>query len=342
MTLGARVLVPLDGTQSAEQALPLARLVARLAGGSIVLAHVVEPGFPLGRVLGAGVPDPRDTCALHPPEAYLDHVIACMTRDAAVADVPVLRVVLDGKPARALRHAAVAHGADLVVMASRDPSAPGQRPIGRIAERVARARGLPVVLVRGRRLGDDRPGGPGPAPIADVTTLEAPPVRHLLVPLDGSPAAEAVLAPSLALARLMNAAVTLLTADFPRDDRAAVVLSTVVLDTGRPDGADGHPTAGMHAASRREVAPYLTALACRLGTGEYRAHVRELRGLDTAEAIVRCASDVGADLIAMSTHGRGVLGRLLHGGVAHGVLRRTPFPVLMLRPTDAAGADGTR
>ena len=49
-------------------------------------------------------------------------------------------------------------------------------------------------------------------------------------------------------------------------------------------------------------------------------------------AIVQTAADVGADLIAMSTHGRGELGRVLHGSVAEEVLRGCHVPLLLATP----------
>jgi nucleotide-binding universal stress UspA family protein len=49
------------------------------------------------------------------------------------------------------------------------------------------------------------------------------------------------------------------------------------------------------------------------------------------QAIVDCAKRLRADLIALTTHGRGGLTRLVFGSVAEGVLRSAPCPVLLLR-----------
>ena len=62
-----------------------------------------------------------------------------------------------------------------------------------------------------------------------------------------------------------------------------------------------------------------------------RAQVR--RG-EPADEIVSAASEAGADLIAMSTHGRSGLGRLLFGSVAAAVLRQADIPVFLLRATE--------
>lgn len=55
---------------------------------------------------------------------------------------------------------------------------------------------------------------------------------------------------------------------------------------------------------------------------------------DPAEEIVRIAGDENVDLIAMTTHGRSGLSRLLMGSVAESVLRRTSIPVLLVRATE--------
>lgn len=52
---------------------------------------------------------------------------------------------------------------------------------------------------------------------------------------------------------------------------------------------------------------------------------------EPAETILAVAEDVGADLIALATHGRSGLGRVVHGSVATWILRRTDVPVLVLR-----------
>jgi nucleotide-binding universal stress UspA family protein len=51
--------------------------------------------------------------------------------------------------------------------------------------------------------------------------------------------------------------------------------------------------------------------------------------------ILAGAREAEADLIAMTTHGRGGLGRLLFGSVAEAVLRQAEIPVFLMRQTQA-------
>jgi nucleotide-binding universal stress UspA family protein len=63
-----------------------------------------------------------------------------------------------------------------------------------------------------------------------------------------------------------------------------------------------------------------------------------LRTGDPASQIIQCALDEGADAIAMSTHGRTGLSRLVHGSVSEAVVERSPVPVLLYRPDSGAFA----
>ena len=69
------------------------------------------------------------------------------------------------------------------------------------------------------------------------------------------------------------------------------------------------------------------------------AEYRVSEGEPAAE-IIRLARELGANLIAMGTHGRSGLGRILLGSVAEAVLRRAPCPVLTLRAPFCVGAPG--
>jgi nucleotide-binding universal stress UspA family protein len=64
----------------------------------------------------------------------------------------------------------------------------------------------------------------------------------------------------------------------------------------------------------------------------------DLRREPAAEAILAGAAEQGADLIVMSTHGRGGLDRVAHGSVADRVLRAAAVPVLLVRAGAAATA----
>ena len=155
---------------------------------------------------------------------------------------------------------------------------------------------------------------------------------HLLVPVDGSAAAEAALPHVRALAERFGARVTIV--------RVTVAPETLIMETSM--GAPGAPDAGplidptpVVEAEHEEATEYLEHLRDRLQSGGLQVTMDVEEGAP-AHTIVDRARALGADLIVMSTHARGGLGRLVWGSVADSVLRHTPCPVLLVRvPEDA-------
>ncbi|ULH13850.1 universal stress protein (plasmid) [Deinococcus sp. KNUC1210] len=77
-----------------------------------------------------------------------------------------------------------------------------------------------------------------------------------------------------------------------------------------------------------------------LGLPEVQTEQRTADGLSVGREILRAAADLGADLIVMSTHGRGGLAHLFLGSVAEEVMRRATVPVLVIRGPGADAATG--
>jgi len=143
-------------------------------------------------------------------------------------------------------------------------------------------------------------------------------LRHLLVPLDGSPLAEAVLPAVGALASRFNARVTLFH----------------VLETAAPDTVHGQP----HLTDPARALAYLERLAHHplLAGAAVDVHVHETKEKDVAASVVTHAEELGADLIALATHGERTLRSFLFGRVALRALQRGTTPILLVRPTSAA------
>jgi nucleotide-binding universal stress UspA family protein len=144
--------------------------------------------------------------------------------------------------------------------------------------------------------------------------------KRALVPLDGSPVAESIMPFLMQIAGPLDMAVTLL--------RVVEPLSPIVGDGTQPIIVDDVP------ARTRDAEEYLAPLATMLRARGVNTSSTVRRGRPDKE-IVAAARDVGADLIAMSTHGRNGLGRLLFGSVAEQVLRHADVPIFMMRETEA-------
>lgn len=151
--------------------------------------------------------------------------------------------------------------------------------------------------------------------------------KRVLVPLDGSPLAEAVIPFLTEIAGPLDMSIVLL--------RVLEPVPPVVVEGLRQALID------VSAARTRDARIYLAGVAATL----------QARGIETScevrsgrpdVRIVETARELTADLIAMSTHGRSGLGRLLFGSVAEQVLRHADVPVFMMRHTarTPAAADG--
>jgi nucleotide-binding universal stress UspA family protein len=151
---------------------------------------------------------------------------------------------------------------------------------------------------------------------------------RILVTLDGSELAERVLPHALSLARCHGATVELMRAYAPPASVLSASAATALPGTGPI--VDPGPSI---AAGRAEADAYLEVMVSRLAAGGVATEGLRLDG-PAAQSIVADARRAGAGLIAMTTHGRGGLGRVVLGSVADEVLRTAPCPVLLVWAAD--------
>lgn len=291
------ILVPLDGTEFSKQALPTAMAIARRTGARVRLACVHAEMTPVEALLGMS----PDAARYERERATLERLAAEMT----AGGVPTDSSVLDGSAAQALADHADAVGAGLVVMTTH-----GRRPIARaflgsVSEQLVRLLKVPTLLVRPAELD-------GVAPRPSHT-------RNLLIALDGSPAAEAMLLTAAELGEAMGARLTLL----------RVVEPVVTFHMYAPDGVT-YPDSDQEATDqlRRLSQEYLERLAEPLRRRGLAVATRVAVHPTPTEAILEEARDLGCDLIALESRGRTGLSRLLLGSVADAVARDGATPVL--------------
>jgi nucleotide-binding universal stress UspA family protein len=150
--------------------------------------------------------------------------------------------------------------------------------------------------------------------------------QRVLVALDGSTACEAVLRFLMEIAGPLDMTVMLLH----------------VLEPITPQVVDGTVVVDDVEARRLEAEEYLAPISAALRSQGVNTSWAIRRGRP-AEEILAAAQEGGADLIAMATHGRSGIGRLLFGSVAEAVLRRAPVPVFMIRePRSVEAAPAAR
>jgi nucleotide-binding universal stress UspA family protein len=306
-----RIVVPLDGSRFGDTALPFAESIARRSGAEVDLVHVhlPQPRNPTQEALtpyryqGVDVAEHRfeqECCAREEAEiSYRAQQVA------EGAGVPAHARILHGQVPTALTREVEDASADLVVMATHGGVGPSGARMRSVADHLVRHLDRPLLLLR-----PDAAEGPG--------RIE-PGFSRILVALDGSSFSEQILEPAMELARLYDARLLLVLVVSPA---ASIGIRTVGLDS-----------AGLQ--SRREASEaYLVRLAARLAQRVPEPDVVAIVGRHPAESILACARREGADLVAMATHGRGGLSRLLLGSTAQEVVRRADRPLLLYRPVE--------
>jgi nucleotide-binding universal stress UspA family protein len=287
------LLVPLDGTRFSEHALPMATDIARATGASVHLArvHVARP--PDGLLSNTqfhfeGVDmDEYEDRSRGEERRYLDRLVSHVRSEAPVE---VDGALLEGDIAHRLEDHARATGADAVILTTHAREGLARAWAGSVAESLIRTTTLPVLALRWH------PEEPEPP---------TPEVRSILVPLDGSALAEAILVPALDLAAALGAKVFLMHAVH----------------------------SGMMGRSRQaEARTYLRRMAKQVADRGIEVDTVVTSHGTTAEAICMAAREVDADLIALATHGRTGLGKAVLGSVTLDVLHHSDRPLLIRRP----------
>ncbi len=146
--------------------------------------------------------------------------------------------------------------------------------------------------------------------------------KHILIPTDGSELAHKAVMHGLALAKSVGARVTVVT---------ATRMWSPMAMAGQVRLHEQHPVEDYEAKSAqwaRHVLEGPEAEAKQAGVACAAVHANDM---DADAAIVETAKMRGCDLIVMSSHGRGSIGRLLLGSVALKVLTTTTIPVQIVR-----------
>jgi nucleotide-binding universal stress UspA family protein len=143
--------------------------------------------------------------------------------------------------------------------------------------------------------------------------------KRVIIPLDGSELAESILPFIIQIAGPLDIEVTLVRVLQPVPPEVVEGVGRVMIDD-----------VGQRQA---EAQTYLADLATSIGTSGVRVRTDVRIGVPVRE-IVECVRERDADLVAMTTHGRSGLGRLLFGSVAEAVLRQADVPVFFLRQTE--------
>jgi nucleotide-binding universal stress UspA family protein len=295
------ILVPLDGSPIAEQALPIATELARTTGATLhlVTVHLQTNAWDPGMEFSIFSPDLDKQIRIQ-EEQYLDKL---QQQLSAHRQLMVERQVIDGVTVDAL----VAHiqhtATSMVVMTSHGRGGLGRLLLGNVADSLIRQVGIPVLVVRPRK--EARPAGTR---------------NRILVPLDGSALSESVMDQAKLVARRLGLDMMLTTIVQPMPHIAPIF--TWPIEAMLSSELDRKGQAQQH----------LEAWKVALERDGFRVQVQAQVGRKVARAILDLAEAEGCSMIAMSTHGAGGIDRMMFGSVTEQVLRHAEVPVLVLKP----------
>lgn len=297
----SRMLIPLDGSKTAEKVLPYARYLAGKFRMPIELLSVIDIAE-IAAHLSAAKARFLDTMI----EDGVKHSTVYLRGVASTFPGGNVKCSVErGRAEDLIIEKGAADTAMLITMATHGRSGLNRFLLGSVAEKVLRATVNPLLLVR--------------------ATEEAKPDREatltsIIVPLDGSELADSVLPMVAGVAKKLDVEVLLFRAyhipsyAYTGDDGYAVNYDELLRDM------------------RDEASAYLDKTVTelkKLGVAKVSCVVQEGFGGDEILSVGRRTPD---SLIAMCSHGRSGIRRWLLGSVAEAVVRHSSGPVLITRP----------
>ena len=295
-----KILIPLDGSKTAEKVLPYARFLAGSLKLPVELLAVVDIGE-MATHISAERALHLDTLiedSVRNSEQYLRGVAGTFPGGTKCT-------VEKGKTEQVIIEAAGADKGTLVTMATHGRSGMNRWLLGSVTEKVLRGGTNPMLLVRATEEGKTDGGA----------TL-----KSIVVPLDGSELAESVLPTVTELAKALKLAV--------------VLFRAYNIPTSAYAGGEGYYAVNYEellTAMREEAVEYLekkTEAVKKLGIANVSYVAKEGFAADEIISLSRKSPD---NLIGMCTHGRSGVKRWMLGSVTETVVRHSADPVLVIR-----------
>lgn len=305
------LLAPIDGSEFSARALPVAAALARRTGATLHVALVNDPSAYIPFVPGEVAVPLFDADLVKERRAAdqltIDREVAALTAQG----VRAVGTLLDGTVIESLVEYGQQIACELTIMTTHGRGGFARLRLGSVATAYLTRATTPVFLVRGAEHGAEN----SEEHTVDVPTL---PTAPLLCALDGSPFAETMLPHAAQFADACGLTMELFSVTTPHTlDMAPFGTESLLAD----------PTALQLEEDGRLA--YLTRMAASCAPGTTTHGVTDMT---VGRAILEEAERMKAGAIAMATHGRGGLSRIVLGSVADEVLRHATVPMLIYRP----------
>ncbi len=287
-----KILVPLDGSEVADSVLPYVGNFAKRLGASVTLFTVVAPGTRARQ---------SETAVRAEAEAQARRQAQHLDADGVAADV----LVMAGQPVEQIISLGQSGGYDLIAMGTRGHSGIRRGLLGSVTDGVVRSSTVPVLALSPKAV------EAGSQPSYGLETIT--------VPLDGSTVAEAALSYAQDLAQQLALELRL--------------LRVVSVGTMAYYAVEGGPvdTTPVEQELEEDAAQYLNGIAESVSEQGLSVTCTVERG-SPALAIIDHVKNTQNNLVAICSHGRSGLGRLLIGSVADSIIRSSGVPVLVITP----------
>jgi nucleotide-binding universal stress UspA family protein len=297
------IMVPTDGSGFDREAIRVALRIAERTDAKIKLVRVLATGSFFGMAAAAeGTAIAAEVVRSERDRALSElYALAAECRAASNADISVdlhagpVADVLEGYTRR--------NEVDLIVISTHGRSGIARLSLGSVTDSLIRHTTIPVLVVK------------PPTSYLNPQVIEG--FKRIVVPLDGSTLAEQILPRVLTLAKLEEAEITLLNVLLPHS-----YSQKEIPDSNLPWWDEDISLAQT----------YLFRIAGKLRRNGVAVTTDIVIGENVASAIGDFASREKADLIAIATHGRGGLARVLRGSVADAVMHSSRLSMLVFKP----------
>jgi nucleotide-binding universal stress UspA family protein len=299
------VIVPLDGSKLAEQALPLALSIAQHAkGGELLLLRALKVPASTIRVAPNTLMtiDEQTRLLENSAQAYLAEV----AEQLKSAGVTINVETHIGRADEIIAYEADKREGSIIVMSTHGRTGFSRWALGSVTDHVLHLTERPLIVLR-------------PQEILPLTPHHLPEIKRIVVPLERLPLAKEVLPYVQQLAEAYSGTEILLFCAIPAFPAGSAELEAIMLKDS------------WHQSCRAETESYLGGIVKELREHGHQVDFAIKIGA-AANKILDYANEVKADLIVMATHTRQELSYFLLGSVTDRVIRAGQVPVMAVRP----------
>jgi nucleotide-binding universal stress UspA family protein len=296
------IMVPTDGTGFDREAIRVALRIAQRTEAKIKLVRVLATGSFFGTAAAA---DGAAAAAIVRSERdrALSELYALAAECRSISTADISADLHAGPVADVLQDYARRHEVDLIVISTHGRSGLARISLGSVTDSLIRQTSIPVLVVK--------------PPTSYLNPSSGRAFKHVVVPLDGSALAEQILPEIIPLAKLEGAAITLL----------HILHVGATTATAMPQPGTAWWDKDIELAQN-----YLVRLARKLRASGTPVGTEIVVSRNVPDAIVDFAVREKADLIAIATHGRGGLARMLRGSVADSIMHSMHGSMLVFKP----------